>query len=205
MEVQRRNTIVKLRKIVALVGMTGAGKTEAAQYLSRRGLAYLRFGQLIVDEARRRGGVGEKYERPLRGEFRKKYGMAALAKLNLPRLQRLLQKSSVVIDDLYSWEEYKFLRQKFGQKRVVLVAICASPTVRYARLTSRHFDKHKDKLALYRAYSPREAEARDFNQVEKQSQGGPIAMANYFVVNEKSAGFLRKALRKVLVKEGLGQ
>jgi len=32
--------------------------------------------------------------------------MAAYAKLNLPRIDETLQKSNVVLDGLYSWEEY---------------------------------------------------------------------------------------------------
>ncbi len=191
-------------KIIAFVGMTGSGKTEAGKIAAELGLPVLRFGQAVLDEALQRGGVGEEFERGVRNELRKKYGMGALAVINTEKIKVLLEQQAVVVSDLYSWDEYKVLRARFGQDRVVLVAICASPKVRYARLKNRHFDPEKDKQALYRSYNREDAETRDFAEIEESDKGGPIAMADYYILNESGLkDFRNKILAIVKAETGM--
>ncbi len=166
--------------------MAGSGKTEAGKIAGELGFPVIRFGQVVLDEARRRGGVGEKYEREVRLGLRKKYGMGALAILSIEKIDTLLSGTSVIVSDLYSFEEYKVLRARFGKDRVVLIAVCASPRVRYQRLVTRHFDPESDQQALYRSYSREEAEGRDLAEIEESDKGGPIAMADYYLINEGS-------------------
>lgn len=189
------------RKVIAFVGMTGSGKTEAGKTAAELGLPVLRFGQAVLDEALRRGGVGEEFERGVRNELRKKYGMGALAVINLEKIEQLVKDRDVVISDLYSWDEYKVLRARFGPDRVVLVAICASPAVRYARLKNRHFDPAKDKQALYRSYNREDAEARDFAEIEESDKGGPIAMADHYIVNDGGLEDFRKEVLAIVKAE----
>ncbi len=197
-EMKRKN------KIIAFVGMTGSGKTEAGKIAAELGLPVLRFGQAVVDEALQRGGVGEEFERGVRNELRKKYGMGALAVINLEQIDRSLKETDVIVSDLYSWDEYKVLRARFGKDRVVLVAICASPKVRYARLKNRHFDPAKDKQALYRSYNREDAETRDFAEIEESDKGGPIAMADYYILNESGIeDFRNKVLAIVRAETGI--
>ncbi len=89
-----------MRKVVALVGMPGAGKTEVGKIFVERGFQFLRFGQAVLDEAIRRGKVNERVEREIRNGFRQKYGMGAMATLNLVKIQNLLRRGDVLIDDL---------------------------------------------------------------------------------------------------------
>ena len=71
----------------------------------------LRFGGVVVDEVkRRRLEVNPQNERTVREELRARHGMAAMAVISLPRLQRALQRHShIIIDGLYSFSEYKLL------------------------------------------------------------------------------------------------
>jgi len=110
--------------------MTGAGKTFASDYFMEKGFRYLRFGQIVLDEVKKRGLEPiESNERPIREEFRNKYGMAAMAKLNLSNFRKLLKKGNVIGDGLYSFEEYKLLKKKFGQ-RFITIAVYAPPAIR---------------------------------------------------------------------------
>jgi len=126
-------------KIICVVGMAGAGKSLVADELTKQGFEYLRFGQITLDEIKRRGiEVNENNEREIREEFRKRYGMGAFATLNLSKIDELLKKGTdVVIDGLYSWSEYKILKEKYGEAMYV-VAVYASPKLRYARLKKKH-------------------------------------------------------------------
>src|SRR3989338_10587214 len=102
--------------VVAIVGLPGAGKSEAANYFVRHGFAYLRFGQITLDEVKRRGlELTEANERQIREALRQEHGMAAFAKLNMPTIDELRSLGkSVLIDGLYSWSEYKLLKEKYG-------------------------------------------------------------------------------------------
>src|SRR3989338_10306255 len=118
-------------KIVAIVGMTGAGKTEAASVFVSLGWQMIRFGWITLDELKKRNlPVNEATERMVREELRRMHGMAAFAVMNLPKIDALLMKGPVVIDGLYSWSEYKILKERYGDRLQVL-AIYASPATRH--------------------------------------------------------------------------
>lgn len=189
------------QKIVAIVGLTGSGKSEVADKFVEQGYAYLRFGQVTLDEVKRRGlEPNEKNERPIREEFRKKYGMAAFAILNIPKIDEFLsQGKNVLIDGLYSWSEYKELKNKYGDQLTV-VAVYASPQTRYSRTEHRRSRYKEDPKMKYRSFSPREAKSRDYAEIENIEKAGPIAMANYTIVNEGSLDELNKQIDEVLKK-----
>lgn len=75
-----------MHKLVCITGLTGSGKSVASDYFAKKGFNFLRFGQITLDEIKRLGlEPNEQNERPIREGFRKKYGMAAFAILNLPK------------------------------------------------------------------------------------------------------------------------
>ena len=94
-----------------------------------------------------------------------------------------LTDGHVVADGLYSWAEYLYLKKRLKEKMVVL-AIQASPRVRYRRITGRQ----------ERALSAKEAQSRDYADIAHIEKAGPIAMADETVLNEGSVQKLRKML-----------
>lgn len=183
--------------VVALVGMAGCGKTTAARYLVGRGFASIRFGQIVLDEVKRRQlPPTEAHEHAIREEFRSRHGMAAMAVLNKPRIDAALARGPVVIDNLLSWSEYKALRDAYGG-RFAVIAIHASPRTRYARLGDRALSPD-DRSYIDRPFSPEEARHRDVTEIENIEKGGPIAMADHHVVNEGSPDELLEALNAIL-------
>lgn len=161
-------------RALALVGMPGAGKTLCARHLEEQGYFQFRFGGIIVDEVTRRGWpVTPENERIVREEIRRNEGMDAVAKRALPLLTKALQAhESIVIDGLYGFSEYKLLRSELGTNMVV-IAIVASRWLRYSRLASR----------AERPLTLEEAERRDYQEIEKLEKGGPIAIADFTLLN----------------------
>ncbi len=175
-------------KVVSIVGMTGAGKSEVARLFEKNGFIRIRFGDVTDEEIKKRGlELNEENERYVREFLRKQYGMAAYAKLNLPRTDEVSKHSDVVIDGLYSWEEYTFLKAYFGEDFYV-VAVLASPGTRYARLTTRS----------NRRLTPEEAASRDRAEIENANKGGPIAMADFTIINESPLERLREGARRII-------
>jgi dephospho-CoA kinase len=181
-------------RALALVGMAGSGKTLCAEHLQQRGFFQFRFGSIIENEVIRRGlPVNPENERVVREEFRANEGMDAIAKRALPLLQEGLEKHPcIVIDGLYSFKEYVTLRQELGAEMVV-VAIVASRAIRYARLASRP----------HRPLTAEEAERRDWQEIVTLEKGGPIAIADYTLINDKVEAELLAALDELLSEIGL--
>ena len=177
-------------KVVSIVGMAGAGKSEVANIFEENGFIRIRFGDVTDEELRKRGlQLSEENERHIRELLRQEYGMSAYAILNLSRIDLARKASDVVIDGLYSWEEYTFLKTYYGED-LYLVAVWASPGTRHARLTTR----------LNRALTLDEAASRDRAEVENINKGGPIAMADFVVINESSLKNLKKEVKRIISK-----
>lgn len=175
-------------KVVALVGMPGSGKSQAAEVFEARGFIRVRFGDVTDVEVKKRGlELNENNERVVRELLRKEHGMAAYAKLNLPRIEEVLKQSDVALDGLYSWEEYKFLKARLGNNFLV-VAIWASPRTRYARLAGR----------AIRPLTAQEAASRDSAEIENLNKGGPIAVADYTITNEYSLENLKNDTVRII-------
>jgi len=78
---------VQIMKVVSIVGMTGAGKSEAARVFEENGFIRIRFGDITDKEIEKRGlELNEENERRIRELLRQEYGISAYAKLNLPRI-----------------------------------------------------------------------------------------------------------------------
>lgn len=162
-------------RILALVGMPGSGKSMCAEYLNEQGFYKFRFGQIVVDEvAARNLPLTPQTERDVREDLRTNEGINAIAKRALPQLKEALEThDTLVVDGLYGFGEYKLLREAFGGQ-IVVVAIVANRPLRYQRLSKRP----------ERPLTPQEAQARDYREIETLEKGGPIAIADYTLLND---------------------
>lgn len=185
-------------KIICVVGMPGSGKSLISDELVKHGFLYLRFGQITLDKVKELGlKPTEANERKIREDFREEYGMAAFAVLNMPKIDRLLEKSNVVADGLYSWSEYKVLKEKYGDSMSVL-AVYAPPKLRYERLENR---SAKNDVALrFRSFTREEAKSRDYAEIENLEKGGPIVMADFTLVNTGTIEELKEKVKEFLAK-----
>jgi len=161
-------------KIIALVGMPGTGKSVVSDFFETRGFASIYFGGVTMDEIQKRGlELNEANEKKIREELRAEHGMAAYAILNLPKIEKAMEKGNVVVDGLYSWSEYKVLKEKFEDKLEVL-AVISNRKDRYARLAKRKV----------RPLNEEECKSRDYGEIEKLEKGGPIAIADRYIIND---------------------
>ena len=169
-------------KLICICGLTGSGKSVVSDWLVKQGFGFFRFGQITLDIVKERSlEPTEENERPIREEIRKKHGMGAYAILNMPKIELLLENGHVVGDGLYSWDEYKILKEKYGD-RFILVAVYAPPKLRYERLSSRELISSDTDLRN-RPATKEQAKARDYAEIENIAKAGPIAMADHTFIN----------------------
>ncbi len=171
--------------IIAVVGLPGAGKTEATDHLVQKtGWPKVYFGQGVMDEIARRGlAVNEQNEKLVREDLRAQHGMAAMAIVNMPKITELFARGNVMVESLYGWEEYLVVKKEFGDQFKVL-AIFSSYATRAARMVHRPM----------RPLTPEELAARDAAQIANLHQAGPIARADWTIINEGSKEDLFKQL-----------
>lgn len=177
--------------ILAIVGMPGAGKTEAVSYFAKKGLPFVRFGEITDEGVQKELGLPltPENERMYREKIRKELGMAAYAIKAKPKIEKLIQNNDIIaIDGLYSWEEYTLLKNEFPN--LILIHIYAEPPVRYKRLSERPI----------RPVPAEKSRERDITELAL-NKGGPIAMADYLVENsagiEELAGKLDVFLKRL--------
>lgn len=174
--------------VLALVGLCGSGKSESTNIFVEKGFQPIRFGQITMDIIRERGlEINEQNERSVREELRKMHGPDAYAKLNISKIDEMLSKGNVIIDGLYSWDEYKVLKEKYGEKLKVL-SLFTAPFIRYMRLQNRS----------ERPLTLDEAKARDIAEIEKIGKAGPIAIADHTIINEYTINELRNNINYII-------
>lgn len=176
-------------RLLALVGMPGSGKSLLAAHLEAQGFPQFRFGGITIDEVVRRGwAVNPSNEKIVREEIRSQEGMDAYAKRALPIIQAMLRDhQSAVVDGLYSFSEYKTLKGEFGAELSVVAVMC-DRSLRYARLAARP----------ERPLTAAEAEGRDIAEIENLEKGGPIAIADYTILNNGDPADTCAALENIL-------
>ncbi len=175
-------------KVIALVGMAGSGKSEVARQFEKSGYTRIRFGDITDIEVKKLGlPLNEANERQVREQLRKEHGMAAYARLNLPRIDEALQNCNVIVDGLYSWEELVLLKDYYGDK-LSLVAVYSSPKTRAIRLGVRKI----------RPLTCKEAADRDKTEIENSNKGGPIALADYTIINESTLQELTEQTQRII-------
>lgn len=164
-------------KILAFVGLPGAGKSTAVDYLTDRDYPKVYFGGVVLhamDEA----GLAhtEANERRFREELREKEGKDFVVNRIIEQIHNLADAGQhrIVADGLYTWTEYKILKREFPGELVV-VAVVAPKHLRHNRLAQRPI----------RPLTETEASERDWAEIENLEKGGPIAIADFYLTNDK--------------------
>ena len=179
-------------KIIAVVGMSGSGKSVVVDYLTEKGFPKVYFGGMIYKEMKRRGieitADGES-EKRFREMIRETEGKDWVVKQVIEEAKNLINAGQmrIVLDGLYSWTEYKILKREFPGQLTVL-AVVVPKALRHFRVGKRP----------ERPFNAKEIQERDRSEVENLEKGGPIAMADYYVLNDESVAKLHDDVDVIL-------
>jgi len=180
-----------MNKIIAIVGMCGSGKSVASEFFEKRGYTSIYFGGVTMDKLKEEGlEVNPENEKMMREKLRNMYGMGAFAQILLPKIEKNNKISNVVLDGLYSWDELKILKEKFPD--MIVLSIICDKDLRYSRLEKREF----------RPLTNEQAKNRDISEIENLAKAGPIAYADYFILNNDDIDSYVKKLNDICKKIG---
>ena len=177
-----------MNKAVAVVGMCGSGKSVLCSYFTNMGWNSVYFGGVAVSQLKKNGTpVNEANERAIRESLRRNLGMGAFAIILKDEILDKLQRGNVVLDGLYSWSEYVILKELLGDDLIVL-AVVTNSGIRKERLASREI----------RPLTADMVDSRDIAEIENSEKGGPIAKADYYVMNNGTEAELKQQFDKFM-------
>lgn len=179
-------------KILAIVGLTGSGKSEVVNYITEKGFPKVYFGGVILNAMK---DLGIEWtadnEKKFREDIREREGKDFVVNRIIKEINDLIQAGQhrIVADGLYTWTEYRTLKRAFPGELTV-TAVVAPKTIRHHRLTTR----------AIRPLTIEEANSRDWAEIENLEKGGPIAIADYYLNNEGSLDALHTQIDHLLKK-----
>lgn len=175
--------------IVAVVGLCGAGKTEATTIFLENQFEKVYLGEVTFDELKRQNlPITPDNERKVREYLRSQNDMAIYAKLSADKIKKAYNEhKNVVVESMYSWSEYKYFKEIYKENFKVL-SIVVDRDLRAKRLSSRPF----------RPLSDDEVKTRDYTEIENIEKGGPIAIADHFILNNGSLQELKEKVQEYI-------
>lgn len=179
-------------KILAIVGMSGSGKSVLVDHLTEKGYPKVYFGGMIYKEMEKRGiertEDGES-EKKFREEIREKEGKDWVVRQVISETKDLISagQKRIILDGVYSWTEYKTLKHEFPTC-LTFVAVVVDKKIRYDRVAKRPG----------RAFDAKAIRERDRSEIENLEKGGPIAAADYYILNNGTIEEATKSLDQVL-------
>lgn len=177
-----------MNKIIAIVGMCGSGKSVATDYLENQGWYKIYFGGITYKKMQEKGiPITPDTERAFREKMRQQHGKECYAKLVLSEIQENIKYKNVVLDGLYSWFEYKYLEKNIKEK-INLICIVTDKNIRYNRIAKRP----------ERAFNNIKAKERDEAEIENLHKGGPIAYADYYILNNGNLEEYKNRLNEII-------
>ncbi len=191
---------MKLRILICVTGMPGAGKSLIAKHMAKAlGAKFISMGDVVRREALRRGlSLDLESMMRLALSLREEMGEGAVADLVIKELKDV-EREIVVIDGVRSLAEIEKLSTA---GKVILVAVHTSPAERFRRLSRRGREDDPKTWEEFRR--------RDMDEL-RMGLGNVIALADIMVVNEgmpetiikeEALQLVRRALSLVLPEGG---
>lgn len=183
-------SIEKNVKIIAFVGLPGVGKSVAVDYITEKGYPKVYFGGVILDALTEAGlEHNQENEKAFREEIRVREGKDFVVKRIIKQIKDLVEAGQhrIIADGLYSWTEYKALKKEFPGELSV-VAVVATKKLRHRRLVNRPV----------RPLTQEEADKRDWAEIEGLEKGGPIAIADHYIINNSHLDNMYRQLDEIL-------
>jgi dephospho-CoA kinase len=175
--------------VIGLAGMPGSGKSLVVDTARELGYAVVVMGDVVRQETVKRGfeltpqNVGK-----VMLELRQTEGNFVIAKKCIPEIEEQTN-NKVLIDGLRSLYEADIFKEHFS--KFSLVAVHASPEIRFKRLSNRHRSDDPAELKVFN-----ERDRRELNV----GLGNVIAMAEQMIVNDNNLEHVKANAKESLEK-----
>jgi len=175
------------KRVVAVAGMAGSGKSLVVNVAEQRGYSRVVMGNEVREETKNRKlqPTPENLGKTML-DMRRAEGEAVIAKRCVPKIEKA-NGQDVIVDGIRSLSEVEEFRSHF--QNLTVVAVHASPETRFKRIYNR---KRSDDPTDWEIF--RERDMRELGV----GLGNAIAMAEYMLVNEESLEIAKIRAREIL-------
>ncbi|WP_407377706.1 AAA family ATPase [Methanobrevibacter sp.] len=159
-------------QVMGISGMPGSGKSVVSDMADERGAIIVSMGDIIREEAKKRGESTKETATNLRKEF----GNDIVSELTIKKIKQLeeTQKDNlIIIEGMRSLHEVNMFRENF--ENFFILSIFANPKLRFERLKIRQREDDSQDYAVF--------EQRDLQELNF-GIGDVISLSDRIIINE---------------------
>ena len=176
--------------IFGITGTLGAGKGTVVEYLKQKGFTHYSVREFLIEEIKRRGLPVNRDSMNMIGEgLRAEHGASYIVGILYDRAAQA--GADAIIDSIRTVGEVEMLKQKGGK----LIAIDASPDVRYRRVVARGSETDAVSFEKFIGDEERESQGDDPARMNIRAVA---TLADYSFMNEATIEELYTKLDTVL-------
>ena len=135
-------------QIMGISGLPGSGKSLVSDVAIERGAIIVSMGDIIREEAKKRGESTKDTAKNLRAEF----GQYIVSELTIKKIKQLQDEgveNSIIVEGIRSHHEVEMFKESFDN--FIILSIFANPSLRFERLKKRMREDDSQEYAGFRA------------------------------------------------------
>ncbi|MBQ7927906.1 MAG: nucleoside monophosphate kinase [Methanobrevibacter sp.] len=159
-------------QVMGISGMPGSGKSIVSDMAQEKGAIIISMGDIIREEAKKRGESTKDTAQNLRKEF----GDYIVSELTIEKIKKLSETEEdnlIMIEGIRSHHEVEMFKENF--ENFIILSIFANPTLRFERLKKR---MREDDSQDYEGF-----QQRDYNELNF-GIGNVISLSDKLIINE---------------------
>lgn len=175
-------------QVMGISGMPGSGKASVSEIASQRGAIIVSMGDIIREEAKKRGESTKETAVNLRKEF----GDDIVSELTIEKIKKIGADKFIVVEGIRSHHEVEMFKENF--ENFFILSIFANPQLRFERLLIR---KREDDSSDWAGFQKRDYTELGFGL------GNVIALSDRIIINESDLESYEENLHEFFEEIGL--
>lgn len=173
-------------QVMGISDLPGSGKSLVSDIAIERGAMIVSMGDIIREEAKKRGESTKDTAQNLRAEF----GQYIVSELTIKKIKKLQEEgieNKIIVEGIRSPHEVNMFKENFDN--FIILSIFANPTLRFERLKNR---MREDDSTDYNEFKARDQMELDFGI------GDVISLSDKIIINESDLESYTAKINKFL-------
>lgn len=173
-------------QVMGISGLPGSGKSLVSDIATERGAIIVSMGDIIREEAKKRGENTKDTAKNLRAE----HGQYIVSELTIKKIKQLQSEgveNAIIVEGIRSPHEVDMFKENFDN--FIILSIFANPTLRFKRLKNR---MREDDSQEYSEFQKRDQMELDFGI------GNVISLSDKLIINESDLESYSEKIKEFL-------
>ena len=173
-------------QVMGISGLPGSGKSLVSDIATERGAIIVSMGDIIREEAKKRGENTKETAQNLRAE----HGQYIVSEWTIKKIKQLQSEgveNAIIVEGIRSPHEVDMFKENFDN--FIILSIFANPTLRFKRLKNR---MREDDSQEYSEFQKRDQMELDFGI------GNVISLSDKLIINESDLESYSEKIKEFL-------